>query len=555
MGRNFDSKNLVPIGSEVYRNANEGVIVDATGAVFVSSASSSNVLKVSDYPKFCNPILESYSHTSYLPSKGPVGTYNNGKLVTQGTVPTPQYCVGSTQAYITPIGPHSTATFARGASATNGSNLAVAIGMAPQNNTYYYQSTMTSSAVGMNISTYNVLSIPMTDYAIHVWYDTTTSKFRLLGPGSLMTSTDAISWTTEANPSLGNYNWWNFANGCYYSAIRAKNQTVIAVGDSTQNNSGYKVLISTDGGANFTDRSTEYSGAGTFTGGAGAALNYDGTTIYLAGFASNTCKFSTNNGATWTSSTFSSGSYLAPINNQTVCKGSTDSIFMFTTGTKAFYTTNGGQSFTVSDLNTGITVNGTGALVHNGNSTWAFPIRRNSDATNFIFTSVNNGATWTSYQLPASCNTYQMYYFDAFYFVDHQNNIIYKSTNGTTWTKIYDQSTSGMSLGSPTYGNPVVQTDNYIIFTNLSYNKTTGEFKFVTSQYVTTVSQGYGFNFSAQLTSAKAFQVGENTSYQKFVSDDVGGGTVTYISTQYLSSQQGSSSSNSPRNIAYWRIK
>ena len=75
MGRNYDNKNLVPIGGEVYRNASEGTIVDSTGAVYISSASYSNIIKITDYPKFCNQILDPFTHSSLLPTKGPIGNY------------------------------------------------------------------------------------------------------------------------------------------------------------------------------------------------------------------------------------------------------------------------------------------------------------------------------------------------------------------------------------------------------------------------------------------------------------------------------------------------
>ena len=556
MGRNYDNKNLVPIGGEVYRNASEGTIVDSTGAVYISSASYSNIIKISDYPKFCNQILDPFTHSSLLPTKGPIGNYINGKLVTSGSVAVPQFSVGSVNGTSTPVGPHSTATFVRGASATNGANLAVAIGTAPQNNTYYYSSEMSSDAVGMNISTNTVLNIFGTTQAIHVWYDTTTSKFRLLFASAMWTSTDATSWTKEGSASILAYNKYNFANGCNYSAVRAKDQTVIAIGDETQNNSGYKIFVSTNGGVTFTDQTNPFCGAANFNGTNGSLVNYDGTTIFLGGYASGVAKYSTNSGATWTTSTVSAGqSWVNPHTNQATCKGSTDSIFMVTSASQSLYTTNGGQSFTYSAISGGPAINsGSGALVHNGTSTWVWPTR-NSNGFVSAYASVNNGTTWTYYTFPVATSSYQMYYFDAFYFVDYGTGLIYKSTNGTSWTKIYSSVETGLSLGTPNYGNPVLQTANFILFNNLSYNKTTGVFAFVNSQYITNISQGYGNVFSAQLTSSNAFQVGENNSYQKFVSDDVGGGTVTYITTQALTSQQGGSGSNTPRQIAYWRIK
>lgn len=496
MGRNTNSsKNNqwdVPLGGIVLRNyAFPSLVSLGDGKQFVSNYVGYSVVlsRSAGYGKF----IDAYSSGVNYPQGGinaqygyqyasfgcgtvvPTYPLNTSVISTTGY----SYTGGTVSGYIG-YGPD---VFVNTPSSTIG-NLVVVQSKYSLNTSSYNQQPV---CVVYNTSTKtwveNVLS-----QSHHVWYDSSTSTTRILGGNNstssfvLATSTDNATFTTQTVSGFVALSSFNSTSGSSPSII-ASNQFVGAV--CYNGTTGYSVYVSTDGGLNFTDVTANLPGApSTITWNAGTNGSFQSynpaTSTWVIWPTAGTIAYSTNNGTTWTTATGVGGT-ATPANRLCTVYGASPAQIMAVAnaggGRTVSYTSNSGATWTNTTWAQPSTISAPNLnplnVVYMGGNWYILLSTGNSQGGGiWVAKSTNNGSTWSYTQVETGVtNTGSLLFaFDSvLYLASIGSNTIYRSTDGVTWTTIYQGFIS--VPGGYCYGYNLT---NYVNICDIVINKSTG---------------------------------------------------------------------------------
>jgi len=568
MGRTLNSDlNIVPINGAIYRNSSQaGVIQYADGTQYIPSNGTA-IMSATDYPAYVAAATASL--TSRPTQSSTSGQVSNGVLATtpatitfspgSSLIPSAQY---NARIYY-PFAGKTSKLHYMGSTATSGSTAVV---------TYCQAGYRQSSSNDIPAYTFNtsgtLLSCPTTR-AIHCWYDSITSTFRIIGTGgssssspALLTSSDGVTWTstniTVNSVNSNSLDWTVYGTASYYDVAQVSvGQKVFMTTIASTFTTAYALWVSTDNGVTFYDRTFELTGSTNFsfsgTGYQKINLNYNGTTLFVP--VSSNWKYSTNDGSTWTAPTISGVTTSVDNNPLGACRGADSSTFMYiysanVTSNRVYVTTNGGQSFTTYNWTPAAAISGSYpeiASAHDGTSRWCFAYV----TTNGIYaaTSTNNGSTWTHTFVTSgnySGTMFLVYLDDAFYLFNGAFGI-FRSTNATTWTRL------AKTISMPNYGQIYYSLTDAVVIGNWVIKKSDqSTYNLNPDSLISNVS-GNVVNFGNYITSDLFVRAQLSTStnaYQLISSSNVFSSSL--FSPQAYSSQQ---TSNNPQNIEYWRIK
>lgn len=561
MGRNIkpEAQAVVPVNGAVYRNSSgNGLIIDANGAQYIPSNTAS-LLASSDYPKYVSLNTQTASASNIRVSGG--SFVNNGSVATTTVSVSLSNVLLYTQYpyWNTPFSGQSSKFWFTGSTASSGSYV-VTVPVKPG---YRQDPGGTNPALVFNTS--GVLQSQITSYALHTWYDTSTSTYRMLGSTngatiSLYTSSDGITWS-NAVVSGGTIDYTYFgSSGGPNCAVVANNQKVFCVNQSSYTAATYVLNSSTNGGSTFTDRSTVATGSGaTFTlsgstNACAANICYDGTTLFIP--ISSLWRYSTNDGAAFSTTTISG--VVSTVDNLITgaIQGGNASTWMYVySGSyRVYITTNGGQSFTTYSFTPVGTISGSYPVSPGAydatNSRWCFMYM--SSAGTYVASSTNNGATWTHTRVFGYTNYSYVPMFafldDAFYAVysTGSNMVVARSTNGTTWTTIVS---SGLLYN---YVQPYYTLTDYVVIGDTVIKKSDQTTARVNGYQLIYNTANYPKNFGNYVTSDIFAQI--QYAYTGYVQTTTSANafTANYYSPYLYSQQQ---TANNANTIEYWRIK
>lgn len=487
MGRNITvDYNNVPVGGIIQLNFSKGLLYkNSDGKEYLGTFNNQSVLNLSNYPKFNALVNSNFITNSTIGPALLQGYYQTGTPVWNFQNLSPG-TIGNSSGFC--CIPWNSDTNTKAPNGTIGNYKWQQTLFA----TYLWVSSGAAynSAYVFNTSTNRIVSV-ITDTALVTWYDSSTSKLRCIGynrnAGAVspvnINSTDGITFTNTSItgfPSTGFNSSWA-TNPNYGTMAFASDSLVLLM----PYNGGYQLYMSTDSGVTFTDRSTAYSGSATFNSSQRNALNYNGTTLFIANpNATNIMRYSTDSGTTWSNSTVSgtTSSPSNPYNYPCFAQGATSSILMFadSSRTAIYYSADGGQSWTTTNYPT--TPTGYSnltplSLVYSGGS-WYLSYGVSGLETPysaiFMAKSTDNGATWTSTLISGRASSGSFgpgqsmgfVFSGVFYFASTLG--IWRSTDAITWTQIY---TGSVNLG--TKGADACELTSFIQIGNIVINKST----------------------------------------------------------------------------------
>jgi hypothetical protein len=573
MGRKLNSDTtqvIVPINGSIFKNGGNGLLTDANGAQYIPS-SGIIIMASTDYPKYV--ALNTLTSSS---STRPIGTsangyFNNGTLtassvtISAGGQYNPYTSSTAQQNY--PFSGQSSKVWFTGTTATSGSIAVLAFSRIGYKNS----GSDNIPAYVFNTSG-TLLNIPTTR-AAYCWYDSTSATFRIVGANSgstatLYTSSNGTTWTsaTISQTSVGgnSWGWGNLGSSSYYNmaAVGSGQKVFITVLASTTGNS-YALFASTNNGVSFTDVTRALNGStNDFYNSSGAQtyvnLNYDGTTLFMP--ISGSWRFSTNDGTSFSNSTITGVTTSIDNNAMGAIRGGNSSTFMYlfnssATSNRVYVTTDGGQSFVSYSWTPAATLNSSYALMpggYDGSTRWCFAYQ--TTAGKYVATSTDNGATWTHTQVTTT-TTYSepficAYLDDAFYLATNSDGI-YRSTNGTTWTRLTT------SVQFPGYGQPCYTLTSAVVIGNWVIRKSDQAVFDLNPGYLLQNNSGLTKNFGNYISSDMFVQAQPgalNSAYQLITSATAFTGNI-YNPFSYSNQQQASSNNANPTTIEYWRIR
>lgn len=509
MGRNITiDSNDAPVGGVIQTNYSKGSLwKNADGKEFYGLIANTNPLDLTNYPTFKTLVSNQITSNNSAGSQTLIGYYATG---------TPTFKTFSLAES------NSTTNSSYWPSLAWASDLGAKPPMAASGNYAWVQGRYATQLYGYNGSNNsswiidtanrNILSV-LTPYTVVTWYDTSTSKYRSLGyegNGSTIYNYNSSDGTTITASSVTGWpsGGWSAWNDSSYTATLAYAKDSLVVIVAYVSGSPYKMYVSTNSGTTFTDRSTAYSGVANFSMGIPNLFNYDGTTLFLATNGTVIMRYSTNSGTTWSNSTVSgvTSSTAYPYSSTTSAIGATSSQLMFvdSAGSKIYYSSNGGQSWTTYNapqVDASLKLSGNtqySSLVYMG-GTWYLGIAGYNGANNvnFVSKSSDNGATWTTSTLitPSSAGNYGQGYSMLFTF----NSVLYfaiaqgiwKSTDGTTWTQIWNGPVSFSQNGMLAF-----ELTSYIQIGSIVINKSTFACTQTTDPVIYASNGGYMYTFN-----------------------------------------------------------
>lgn len=497
MGRNTNPNQSsiydVPVGGQILLNSSTGknIFSLSDGKVFVADyqGQQSFLNRTDGYGKFIDVYNKFKTGSGGIHYKSAMQGLMVGTSYAWGT--------GNQQDYWYPQGSSITyyndetfpAIIGSGAdmcvntpSATIG-NYTTALSRFPKQTSSYNS----SPSIGVWNTNTKTLSTSLALHGAHTWLDSSsTPTIRAIGSedGStwyLYTSTDGTTWTKTAISGLGSYG--DFRSTSYQiPSVIAYNQFVGIICYDSSGTAGYKVFSSTNGGASFTNVTANMPAAP-------AALPSWSDTSFQSYNPSNStwlifqtnsyCAYSTNNGTAWTTSTTNT---TLPATSFCRAYGASNAEIMIVAnnGNSRYvsYTSNGGQTWTRtqwSQPTNGVnTYQPTSIAYLSGN--WYISLQAASNFKGLYVTkSTDNGSTWgtpvavTYSNTTTATITNLLYSFGShLYQVAYEEQAIYRSSDGATWTKIF----SGNLIHSPARNNSYNLTD-YVVICNQVINKTT----------------------------------------------------------------------------------
>lgn len=581
MGRNVNPEPtpIVPINGSVFRNfASNGVIVEATGAVFYPS-SLNGILSTTDFPKYIQLNLQSLTSISGTSSLiNPSVTTNGGSIAyypswSPSLNQYSPYVQNYAHGYCPFIGQRGINRFL-GKTANSGVAGTPTV-MQYQQLGYQYGSTY---PVNPNpVFSFSSSGVPIAQVtnggAFICWYDSSTSTYRVLsdpsytstggGTTRLYTSSDAITWSNSlisAPTSPNVFGYYYSGNQNYYrQGAIASNQKVFTVLSASSSSANYALFRSTNGGATMTDVTTNVTGTATtyfaLQGNVynGLSLMYDGTTLFIP-IDGGAPRWSTNDGTTFSNITVTGAiTSLNSFQPKGCTLGANASTFMWVNDTYVAVTTDGGQNFTTYAWTPAATISSS----YNNfmpmdydtvNSRWCFLYTTVSGV--YAARSTNNGATWShslvdEREQRGFSSTGYLFYApgDAFY-AALGGTTVYRSTDAATWTFI--TSTTAFGYGAPYFAlNDYVSIGNRVIKkSDQSVYKTYG----TTLSGVTNTYRTFGNYVSSDLWVSMLYNL--PGFVQTCTSSNMN--SVAYYAPYANATQQ---TSNTSGTIEYWRIK
>lgn len=330
------------------------------------------------------------------------------------------------------------------------------------------------------------------------YYDSANSKHVWIGNSQKFESSDGLAFTTTTVTNLPGREYNRAVFGIRpFVAVSGNNGIYLQRSNSTPNSSTDSIQAwrTTDNFATVTSLTTLIPGGTSY--GIPHIVNYDGTKLFVLsggadGSSSNMSgRFTSDFGATMGTTTVSGdtavfhgmsgrGANFSGVgaSHLASCSGANASSFMYLSSSYgnyfAYYTSNGGQSFTakdVSSLVSGLGSNGDKdgfVALSYANGVWIALFQKQLSGI-YSMKSSNNGATWTSPVLVFSADGYPSeggYYLSQI--LTHSNQFVAfkmtnvgirfaKSSDGITWTAMNDPY---FSYG---YSNCYVEFDNHFI--------------------------------------------------------------------------------------------
>lgn len=566
MGRNVKEAR-VGVNGAIYRNAATlGPIVESDGAMYIPSTTQYTIA-ATDFPKYVG-----------LNTSGTVGIANssvNPNSIKSGGIieysPTRSISFDGSSPYLQSVDYYPVLVGRRQKFRFLGWNASSGNYSVITQKSFGYRFQNTTPAFVYNTATKTFVT-RVCQLAYVAWYDSVTSTYRVVGhqsnsstQPSIFTSSDAINWSSTQIASTGSNEMYpRFGGDSSYfrtgAMVSGQKIFLVMLAGSALNN--YALFVSTNNGVTFTDRSGAVDGTNIYFAPAGASgqacYNHDGTTIFIACSTPSNGRFSTNDGVSFSNSTISGATSTWSTSFQCQIMGGNSSTFMLIHNDQAsfnmvYVTTNGGQSFTTYSWTPVAGISPSYARMvgdyDSTTNTWCFIYQTTSGS--YAAKSTNNGATWTHTKIESNGNNsipHMAYLDDAFYYHDN-NQTLYRSVNGSTWTAINALVTSPNGWA---YGTPWFTLTDYVVFTNAVIRKSdqavvldwsadllgNGRRTFcgyLTADYFLTMSANIP-SYSHSLTSATA------SSY-------------TYFTNPTFGSQQQGTGGVNPINIEYWRIK
>lgn len=340
-------------------------------------------------------------------------------------------------------------------------------------------------SIGVWNTSTKTLQVSLCTFGGHVWLDSSsTPTIRAIGSEDgtnwyLYTSTNGTTWEKTSISGLPNVS--NFNNTTYVvPSIIASNQFV---GLISYNGSaaGYSLYASTNGGSTFTNVTSNLPSAPSVIAGwdGNSFQTYNASNSTWLVYTPSNSLYSTNDGNSWN---ISSGTAYTP--STIFCKsyGASNAEIMLVAGTSGSrytsYTSDGGRNWS-----NGQWANPTGGInsyqptsVAYLSGNWYISLQAASNFKGLYVTkSTNNGTTWgtpvvvTYSNHTASSNVNFLYSFGShLYQLAYEEQAIYRSSDGATWTKIF----SGYLAHNASRNNSYNLTD-YVVICNQVINKTT----------------------------------------------------------------------------------
>lgn len=429
-------------------------------------------------------------------------------------------------------------------------------------------SNNSSPSIGVWNTSTKTLEIALCQYGGHVWLDSSsTPTIRAIGSenGStwyLYTSTNGTTWTKTAISGLASYS--NFNNGTYQQpSVIAYNQFVGVV--TYNGNAGHSLYASTNGGSTFSNVTGNLPSAPAVI--AGWDINsfqtYNSSNTTWLVYTTSNSLYSTDSGTTWN---ISGGTAVTPATVFCKSYGASNAEIMLVASASGSrytsYTSDGGRNWSngtwanpTSGINTYVP---TSVAYLSGN--WYISLQAASNFKGIYVTkSTNNGSTWgtpvvvTYSNHTAASLVNLLYSFGShLYQLAFDEQAIYRSSDGSTWTKIF----TGKLEHSYPYTSSYNLTD-YVVICNQVINKTT-------LASVETSEMPYGFYDSVgystvrfRLNSDLIVAAGTQTKFVNFIYSS-GCNTINAVCPQtgFNNYNLGSGSNwNSSQTYQFWRVK
>jgi len=566
MGRNVKEVR-VGVNGAIFRNSSQlGPIVESDGAMYIPSTTA-HTITLTDFPKYVG-----------LNTSGTVGltnaAVNPNAIKSTGIVeysPTRSISFDSNSPYLQAVDYYPPLIGKKPKNRFLGHRAASGNYAVITQKSFGYRFKDITPAFVFNTSTKTFVT-RVCQLAYIAWYDSVTSTYRVVGHNSnsssqpsIFTSSDAINWSSTQIASTGSNEMYpRFGGDSSYfrtgAMVSGQKVFMVMLAGSALNN--YALFTSTDNGASFTDRSSAVSGTGNiyFTpSGANnqTCYNHNGTTLFLACNSPDAGRFSTNDGVSFSNSTVSgvtstwSGSFLCQI------MGANSSSFMLVHNNQAsanrvYVTTNGGQSFTTYNWTPPVAIDSSYANMvgdyDSSTSTWCFIYQSTAGA--YAARSTDNGATWSYTKIESNGGNsvpHMAYLDDAFYYHDN-NQTLYRSVNGSTWTAIDALVSSPNAWG---YGTPWFTLTDYVVFTTAIIRKSD---QVVVGRWNSTVLGSGNRTFCGYLTDDYFTTLSANNTLFTHSITSATAPTIGYFTNPTYSGQQGGIASY-PDQIEYWRIK
>lgn len=566
MGRNVKEAR-VGVNGAIYRNAATlGPIVESDGAMYIPSTVQYTVA-ATDFPKYVG-----------LNTSGTVGLANspvNPSSIKSGGIieysPTRSISFDGSSPYMQAVNYYPPLVGRKpkfrflGWKASSGNYSVIT------QKSFGYRFQNTTPAFVYNTATKTFVT-RVCNLAYVAWYDSVTSTYRVVGHNSnsssqpsIFTSSDAINWSSTQIASTGSNEMYpRFGGDSSYfrtgAMVSGQKIFLVMLAGSALNN--YALFVSTNNGVTFTDRSIPVNGTNAYFMPSGASeqtcYNHDGTTLFLACTTPDAGRFSTNDGVSFTNSTVSgvtstwSGGFLCQI------MGGNASTFMLVhnnqaTANRIFVTTNGGQSFTTYNWTPPVAIDSSYANMvgdyDSTTNTWCFIYQSTSGA--YAARSTDNGATWSYAKIESNGGNsvpHMAYLDDAFYYHDN-NNTLYRSVNGSTWTAI------NALVSSPNgwaYGTPWFTLTDYVVFTNSVIRKSD---QAVVLNWSADLLGNGRRTFNGYLTDDYFLTMSSNIPTYSHSLTSATASSYTYFTNPTYGNQQQGTGGVNPINIEYWRIK
>ena len=575
MGRNTNvtapSNYNVPVGATILLNnsTERNVFTLADGKQFVSDYQgySTFLNRTDGYGKFIDAYKNSKGVTSGVYYQGTQRGLMVGHAYAWGAGTSQDYWYPqgnqagyySDNTYPSIIGSGSD-MYVNTPSATIG-NYTVVLSRFPKNTSNWNS----SPSIGVWNTSTKTLEVALCNYGGHVWLDTSsTPTIRAIGSENasiwyLYSSTNGTTWTKTAISGLTGFS--NFINTTYQQpSIVAYNQFVGVV--TNNGTAGHSLYASTNGGSTFSNVTGNLPSAPAVIAGwdNNSFQTYNSSNTTWLVYTTSNSLYSTDNGANWN---ISNGSVVTP--TTVFCKsyGSSNAEIMLvsTSGRATRYTSDGGINWTSgtwSQPTGGVNTYVPTSVAYLSGS-WYISLQAQSNYKGLYVAKSTNGSTWGTPVAVTYSNhtngttTNLLYSFGTYlYQLAYDEQAIYRSSDGATWTKIF---TGKLEHNYPR--NNSYNLTDYVVICNQVINKTT-----LTSVETSEIPFGYYDSIGQstvrfRINSDLIVSAGSNSKFVNFIYSS-GCNAVNSVCPQtgFNNYNLGSGSNFSlSQTYQFWRVK